>query len=551
VTTSPRSKRDQRPAVLDVLVIGAGFAGLYMLHKLRGLGYCVRIVETAGGLGGTWFWNCYPGARADVESVEYSYSFSSEIEQEWVWTELMSTQAEVERYLNFVADRLDLRKDIQLNSTVTTMLFDEQTNRWTVITDNEHQFDAQYVVAATGCLSSPQTPHIDGIGSFERNILFTSRFPRNGFDFSGKRAAIVGTGSSGVQAVPVVASQARHLTVFQRSAAYTRPARNRQLRPGELDKLKSDYPGFRERQRKSFAGVLRFGGEPLEGERRPQQRILDTPISERLALLDEMGWEALTIWADVMNDIQPNMEANQAATQLYAELIRRHVRDPVVAAKLVPHHPMGCKRQILDTGYFETFNRDNVELVDLRVEPIERIVPNGIRTSASTYALDVILFATGFNAMTGALDRINIRGRRGRTLRQTWNQGPRTYLGLQVSGFPNLFLITGPGSPTITGNVVVLIEQNVEWIARCMEHVRRQGKTLIEANHDSEQLWADHVASVASASVTTTDGCNSWFLGPDSSSGTRVFMSYIGGLPSYRDECDRVAAAEYEGFTIA
>jgi len=542
--TRPRSGSAQ---TFDAIVIGAGFGGLYMLYKLRELGFTARVLEMGDGVGGTWYWNRYPGARVDVESIEYSFSFSKEIEQEWTWTELMPAQPEIERYLNFVADRLKLRDGIQFETKVTAMTWDERRARWTVETDRDEQFDAGFVVAATGCLSAPLTPDIPGIDLFEGVTLYTNSFPKEGFDFTGKRVGIVGTGSSGVQSVPVVAEQAEHLYVFQRSAAYTRPANNRPLRPGELAELKSRYDDIRERQRKSIAGVLSFGAVSLDGPL-PERKILETPMEERMRLLDELGWGAPSAWADVM----VNLEANEAATQLYGELIKRAVKDPSVAESLVPHYPMGCKRQIIDTGYFETFNRDNVTLVDLRKGGIRSVTPTGIATEQGDFELDVILYATGFDAMTGALNRIDIRGKGGQLLREFWTEeGPKTYLGLQVAGFPNLFTVTGPGSPSVLSNMVVSIEQHVEWIGECLEYLRERGIASIEANEDAQEAWVDHVAScVVAAPARTAESCTSWYLGANVPGKKRVYMPYSGGLPLYRKKCAEVVAGGYEGFSL-
>jgi len=530
----------------DVVVIGAGFSGLYMLRLLRGRGFAVRVLEMGEGVGGTWYWNRYPGARCDVQSIEYSYSFSKEIEQEWEWTELMPTQPEIEAYLNYVADRLDLRRDIQFGTRVTALTFDEQNANWTVQTDTGDRYRARSVVAATGCLTVPLEPDIKGLHSFEGISLYTSRYPRQGFDFTGQHVAVVGTGSSAVQAMPLIAAQADRLHVFQRSAAYTRPANNRSLAPGELDEVRADYATLRARQRAAFGGVLRFGAVSFDAEP-PARNILETPIEQRLQIVDELGWGAPMAWADVMLDL----EANRAATELYAELIRRTVKDPATAESLVPHYPMGCKRQILDSGYFEMFNRDNVTLVDLRKEPIVEITPAGILTELNSFDFDVIVFATGFDAMTGGLNSIEIRGRDGQLLRDVWtSEGPVAYLGLQVAGFPNLFTVTGPGSPSVLSNMVVSIEQHVEWIADCVTYLRDSGSRSIEAGAEAQAAWVEHAASLVEGSIRTADSCSSWYLGANVPGKIRVFMPYMGGLPSYRAKCAEIAEAGYEGFIL-
>jgi cation diffusion facilitator CzcD-associated flavoprotein CzcO len=531
----------------DVIVIGAGFSGLYAVYSLRQAGFSVRALEKADGVGGTWYWNRYPGARCDVQSIEYSYSFSKEIQQEWDWTELMPAQPEIEAYLNFVADRLELRKDIQLSTLVTAMTYNESQNQWTVETDQGEKFVARWVVAGTGCLSEPLEPNIPGLDTFAGTRLFTNRFPKEGFDFTGHRVGVIGTGSSGVQCIPMIAEAASHLYVFQRSAAYSRPADNRPLRPGELEAVKANYEELRVKQRDAFAGLVSFGAVSFEGLKPPERRILDTPMEERLKVLDQLGWSAPAAWADVMFDL----EANRAGTELYGELIRRVVKDPEVAESLIPHYPMGCKRQILDSGYFETFNRDNVSLVDLRRQPIESITPTAVVTTQGSYEVEVLILATGFDAMTGALNRIEIRGRDGRLLRDVWSsEGPVSYLGLQVAGFPNLFTMTGPGSPSVLSNMVVSIEQHVEWITDCLVYLREHGFEAIEAEPQAQAEWVDHAASLVEGTIRNSEGCNSWYLGANVPGKKRIHMPYTGGLPAYRRKCDDVAAAGYAGFSL-
>jgi cation diffusion facilitator CzcD-associated flavoprotein CzcO len=536
---------------IDVVVVGAGFGGLAMLYRLRQLGLTVQGVEAGDGVGGTWFWNRYPGARVDVESVEYSLSISKEVQDEWTWTELMAPQAELERYVNFVADRLDLRRLIRFDTRVTAMTWDEGDATWLVETDRGDRYRARFVAAATGCLSEPLEPTIEGIDSFTGATLYTNRFPKAGFDFSGKRVAIIGTGSSGVQATPVVARQAEHLYVFQRSAAYTMPAANRAWAPGEFEELRRNYDAIREAQLASPQGAARFSAVAIGAAPKPAPKILETSVEERMARLDRDGWLAATYfgWADVIGDI----EANRAAQELYAELIRRQVRDPKTAAALVPDYPMGCKRPIIDIGYFETFNRDNVSLVDLRQGAITRITPKGIETEQGAFDLDVILYATGFDAMTGALNRIDIRGRDGPPMREAWlAEGPRAYLGLMAAGFPNLFLMTGPGSPSVLTNVIASIEQHSEWIADCIDHMRQAGLRTIEARPEAQDAWVRHVAELAEgAGVRVHETCTSWYLGANVPGKKRVYMPYAGGLNVYRKHCEEIAAEGYAGFALA
>jgi cation diffusion facilitator CzcD-associated flavoprotein CzcO len=540
---------EQAQTDVDVVVVGAGFGGLTMLYRLREQGFSMQGVEMGDSVGGTWFWNRYPGARVDVQSVEYSLSISKEVQDEWTWTELMAPQEELERYINFVADRLDLRRHIKFETKVTAMTWDEASARWRVETDQGDLWRARFVVTAVGCLSAPLEPAIEGVASFAGDTLYTNRFPKDGFDFSGKRVAIVGTGSSGVQATPVVAKQARHLYVFQRSAAYTMPAGNRPWAPGEFEDLRRDYDSIRAAQFASPLGAARFGAVAIGGFRLPP-KILETPMGERLARLDREGWLAATAfsWADVASDI----EANRAAQELYAEMIRREVRDPETAAALVPHYPMGCKRPIIDIGYFDTFNRDNVTLVDLRKGAITRVTPQGIETEQGAFDLDVILYATGFDAMTGSLNRIDIRGRGGERMRESWSEeGPRTYLGLMVAGFPNLFTITGPGSPSVLTNMVSSIEHHTQWIVECLDHLRDAGLQTIEATPQAQDEWVAHVAAIAEGGLRVHESCTSWYLGANVPGKPRVYMPYAGGLNVYRDRCDEIVREGYKGFALA
>jgi cation diffusion facilitator CzcD-associated flavoprotein CzcO len=534
----------------DVLVIGAGFGGLAMLYRLRELGFSMQGVEMGDGVGGTWFWNRYPGARVDIQSVEYSFSFAREVQDEWTWTELMAPQAELERYVNFVADRLDLRRHIKFSTRVTAMTWDEPSATWLVETDRGDAWRARFVVTAVGCLSAPLEPAIEGLRSFGGDTLYTNRFPKDGYDFSGKRAAIVGTGSSGVQATPVVARQAEHLWVFQRSAAYTMPAGNRAWAPGEFEALRSDYDTIRAAQLNSALGAARFGAVAIDPTAAPPPNILDMTPQERLARLDRDGWIAATpfAWADV----GLSMEANLAAQELYAEMIRREVKDPETAAALVPHYPMGCKRPIIDIGYFDTFNRENVTLVDLRKGAIERVTPEGIETEQGFFPLDVIVYATGFDAMTGALNRIDITGQDGRLMREAWlAEGPRSYLGLMVAGFPNLFTITGPGSPSVLTNMVASIEQHSQWIGDCLDHMRDKGLLTIEAQPQAQEAWVTHVAGLAEGGVRVHESCTSWYLGANVPGKVRVYMPYAGGLNVYRDRCKEIVSGGYVGFALA
>jgi cyclohexanone monooxygenase len=529
---------DARPD-LDAVIVGAGFAGLRVLYGLRQQGLSARVYERGGGVGGTWYWNRYPGARCDVESMEYSYQFSDALQQEWNWSERYAAQPEILRYLEHVASRFDLRRDLRFDTRVDAAVYDEDAGLWTVETSRGERVRARYVVMATGCLSSTHTPRFPGLESFEGAVFHTGAWPHAGVDFGGQRVGVIGTGSSAVQSIPLIAAQAARLFVFQRTATYTIPAHNRPLEPAERSHIKADYAGLRAR-----AAQMPFG--------------LDTRVSSRLALAEseaqrrqeyESRWTHgglpfLSGYADLLTV----KEANDTAAEFVREKIRAIVRDPAVAALLTPSQVLGCKRLCIDTGYYETFNRENVTLVDVSRAPIEALTPHGLRTRDAEYALDAIVFATGFDAMTGALSRIDIRGRRGLALAKKWAEGPRTYLGLASAGFPNLFLVTGPGSPSVLSNMVPSIEQHAGWIARCIGDLRERGLARIEATAEAEDAWVAHVNEVAGATLFPT--CNSWYLGANVPGKPRVFMPYL-GFPEYVQKCEEVAAKGYAGFAVA
>jgi cyclohexanone monooxygenase len=545
---SPEAANTDRATTdVDVVVVGAGFAGIYSLYHLRELGFTVQVIETGEGVGGTWYWNRYPGARCDVPSLEYSYGFSKELQQEWEWTEIMPAREEIEEYLNHVVDRFDLRRNIQFGTRVAAATFDEQRSRWLVETDAGDRYAAPFCVMATGCLSAPTMPEVAGRDSFEGRVLQTSRWPREGVDFSGLRVGLIGTGSSGVQATPEIARDAEHLYVFQRTATYSFPAYRGMIDPELQQAFKANPEEFRRRQREAFAGVAGFGGA-LGPSQPPQRKILETPWEQQLEVLDELGFWAARAWGDVFVDL----DANEAGAELFREMIRRTIDDPEVAEALSPRgYPIGCKRLVFGVDYYEAFNRDNVTLVDLSKGAIEAITPTGIRTAQGDYELDVIIFATGFDAMTGALNRIDIRGRDGQLLRDAWADGARTLLGVQSFGFPNLFVITGPGSPSVLANMVVGIEQHVEWIGECLTYLRDHGYQSIEPTLAAQDEWVDHVNQVSEGTMYTAPSCNSWYLGANIPGKPRVFLPYVGGLPAYIERADAIAAAGYEGFAVA
>jgi cation diffusion facilitator CzcD-associated flavoprotein CzcO len=527
----------------DAVVIGAGFAGMYMLYRLRELGLSARVYEAGDGVGGTWYWNRYPGARCDVESLEYSYSFSPELEQEWQWTERYPRQPEILSYANHVADRFDLRRDIQLNTRVTSAHYDEASRRWAIRTDQGDAVTARFCVMATGCLSLPNRPNFKGLDSFKGPWYHTGMWPKEGVDFSGLRVGVIGTGSTAIQAIPQIAKQAAQLTVFQRTPNFSMPAQNGPLDPEVQRQMKANYREHRRKARESAFGV------PFELTEISMKSALEVSAEDRQREL-EGRWQygGATIIASFA-DLLTNKEANDVAAEFVRSKIRETVKDPAVAELLLPKdHPIGTKRPCVDTEYFETYNRDNVTLVDVRSAPIEEITEKGLRTGGVEYELDAIVFATGFDAMTGALFNIDIRGRDGQSLRQKWADGPRTYLGLAVEGFPNLFTITGPGSPSVLSNMIVSIEQHVEWISDCIEYLRQHDLTSIEATADAENAWVEHVNVVGN--YTLYPLANSWYVGANIPGKPRVFMPYIGGVGNYRKKCDEVAAKGYEGFAL-
>jgi cation diffusion facilitator CzcD-associated flavoprotein CzcO len=535
-------------ARLDAIVIGAGFSGLYALHRLRELGVRAQIFEMAENVGGTWLYNRYPGARCDIESIEYSYSFSDDIQQEWVWTETMPAQPEIEAYLNFVADRLDLRRDIRFNTKVIAMTFDEQASEWMLETSAGQTYVADFVVAASGILSVPLEPDIAGMETFAGASLFTSRWPKEGVDLTGKRVGVIGTGSTGVQLVPVVARQAAQLHVFQRSAAYTLPWQVRTLEPGELEDMKAHYGEIRAAQRQHPVGAARLSAFSVMLEMIQRPPLKSASREDQLRAIDEHGVIGALSWGDVFFDI----EANQMAAKLYGEAVARIVADPETAASLTPSHPFGCKRPIIDQGYYETFNRDNVTLVDLRKEAIREVIPSGIVTGQGVYGLDVIIYATGFDAMTGALTRIDIRGRDGLSLRDFWaSEGPLSYLGLAVAGFPNLFIVQAPGSPSAATNFVAAMEQHVEWIGECIAHLRAHDYRTIEALPEAQRQWIEHTTSLVAPTVLVHPTCNSWYNGGNVPGKKRMYMGYTAGIPEYRRRCDEITEAGYTGFKLA
>ena len=526
--------------VFDVVIVGAGFAGLYMLHRARLAGFSAHVFEAGGGVGGTWYWNRYPGARCDVESMQYSYQFSEELQQEWEWTERYSPQPEILRYANHVADRFDLRRDISFDTRVTSATFDEATGRWDIGTSDGARTSTTFCVMATGCLSSANTPKFAGLESFIGKVYHTGHWPHEGVDFTGKRAGVIGTGSSAIQSIPMIARQAAHLFVFQRTPNYAVPAHNRLLDRDYQAAIKADYRALRDRARRTPAGIdLAFNQESALAAT-PARRL-----DEYEARWAEGGFTFMGAFGDLMLDQQ----ANDTAAEFVRGKIREIVKDPAVAETLSPRDIIGCKRLCVDTGYWETFNRPNVTLVDVSASPVKVVTRDGIRVNGREYQLDSIVLATGFDAMTGALLQIDIRGRGGRTLKDKWDEGPKTYLGLAMAGFPNLFTITGPGSPSVLTNMLPSIEQHVEWIADCLGYMRDRSLRRVEPSPEAENAWVTHAGEVAGLTLRAT--CSSWYVGANIPGKPRVFMPYIGGFPAYVQKCGQVAANGYEGFVLA
>jgi cyclohexanone monooxygenase len=524
----------------DVVIIGAGFAGLYMLIRAREMGLGAAVFEKGDDVGGTWYWNAYPGARCDIESMEYSYQFSGELQQEWEWTERYAAQPEILAYLDHVADRFDLRRDIRFETRVTAARFDENEARWVIETDKGTDCTADFLVAATGCLSVPYKPEFPGFERFRGSVLHTGEWPKEGVDFRGLRVAVIGTGSSGIQSAPIIAREAERLTVFQRTPAYSVPAQNRPMDPELQGRTKAHYAEFRENNRQQIAG---FGSAcPMN-----EGSALEDDPEQRRATFERYWEEGGLLFLRAYADLLLNPEANAEAAAFVREKISEKIHDPETARKLTPFGYLACKRLCADTGYFEMFNRDNVDLVDVNETPIETLTETGIRTTDADIPVDAIVLATGFDAMTGALERIDIVGRDGLRLKEKWQDGPLNYLGLEVAGFPNLFTVTGPGSPSVLSNMVPSIEQHVDWISDCIGWLRANGKRTIEADPEAELAWVAQVNAIADLSIYPH--CNSWYLGANVPGKPRVFSPCL-GVPDYNARCAEVAAAGYEGFVV-
>jgi cyclohexanone monooxygenase len=529
-------------ADFGAVVIGAGFSGLYMLRRLRDeLGISAQVYEAGDGVGGTWYWNRYPGARCDSESYIYCFSFDKDLLQEWEWSGKYPEQPEILRYLNHVADRFDLRRNIQFNTRVTSAKFRESDNLWEVETDQGDVVTAQYLITGIGCISAGQIPDIKGRDIFEGDWYHTGSWPHEGVDFAGKRVGVIGTGSSGIQSIPVIAEQAKHLTVFQRTPQFSVPARHGTVDKAFLDDIKSRYDEVWEQARSTAFGAP---VDPVEGS------ALDASAAERHATY-EAAWAegGQSFFFGSFEDVITDRRANDTASEFIRSKIREIVQDPATAEKLLPRdHPFGSKRPLIDTDYFDTYNRDNVSLVDIRHSTIQEITPTGLRTEDEEFELDIIVFATGFDAMTGSFFKMDIRGRNDLALKAKWAEGPKTYLGIATAEFPNMFMITGPGSPSVLSNMPVSIEQHVEWISDLIENLREREIDVVEADPEAEAAWVEHVNETAAQTMFIL--ADSWYLGANIPGKPRVFTPYAGGVPVYREKCDEVAANGYEGFVL-
>jgi len=534
-----KQERQPETGTFDAIVVGAGFAGLYMLHRLRGLGFTARVYEAGGGVGGTWYWNRYPGARCDVESMQYSFSFSEELDQQWDWSEKYSPQPEILAYANHVTDRFGLRPDIRFDTRVTSATFDEAKNCWHVETDRGDRVSAKFCIMAVGCLSAANRPPFAGMEDFRGPIHHTGEWPHQGVDFTGLRVGVIGTGSSAIQSIPIIAQQASELTVFQRTATYSVPAWNEKLTPEYRKTVKADYPALRAKARARPTGFyFPFNMKPA----------LEATDEERKQQYEEAWKRGGLPFLGAFGDLLFEKAANDTIADFARAKIRGIVKDPATADLLCPDNVFGCKRLCVDTGYFETYNLPHVKLVDVSKTPIERFTKQGIEVNGTEYPFDVIVCATGFAAMTGSFDRIKITGRNGLTLSEKWRGGPRAYLGVASVGFPNLFMITGPGSPSVLASMIQAIEQHVDWMLDCMAHLRDVGAATVEPIQTYEDEWIEHVNEVSKVSLRST--CSSWYVGTNIAGRPRVFMPYIGGFPVYVQKCNEVMSNGFEGFVI-
>ena len=526
----------------DAIIVGAGFAGLYQLICLRDqLGLNCLVIETGDDVGGTWYWNRYPGARCDTESHAYSYYFSDELLKEWTWSERYPGHAEIRKYINFVAQKFDLKKDILFNQRVTNANFSENENNWSLLTDDGSKFKAKFLITAVGCLSNTNIPNIKGLDSFEGQYYHTGNWPKNDVSFVNKKVGQIGTGSTGIQAVPVIAASAKHLTVFQRTANYSIPARNKPLTSYFKEHVKTNYQHYREFLKRTP------NGHPFD----ISDRLVSDVNEDQRNDIYEKAWEKGGLqFRATFNDLVTDRDANKTASEFIKDKIRTTVLNKKFASILSDiDHPYAGKRPPIDSNYFETFNRDNIDLIDLRADPIKHIDHKGIQTTQNHFDLDIIVFATGYDAMTGPLLNMNITGKENLKLSDLWKEGPKTFLGLQMPGFPNLFTITGPGSPSVLTNMPMAIEQHVEWIRDCISYMNKKGYSLIETSKKASEDWGDEVNAVANKTLLPTVK-HSWYLGANIPGKPQVFMPYAGGLPKYNEICNESKNNNYKGFNL-
>ncbi|AGS35389.1 cyclohexanone monooxygenase [Corynebacterium maris DSM 45190] len=526
---------------VDVVVVGAGFAGMYATHLLRTKNnLTVQGFERGSGVGGTWFWNRYPGARCDAESIVYSYSFDDEIQQEWTWSERWATQPEILEYANFVADKIGIRDTFRFNTEVASMAWDDDSQTWTTTTAAGDKTVSKYVVTAVGCLSASQVPDFKGLSDFAGQVYHTGAWPHEGVDFTGKRVCVIGTGSSGIQSIPRIAEAADHVTVFQRTATFTVPAQNRPLGVDEMAQVKAVYPALREHAKSTAAGVI---------VKQPIGRALELDAETVRAELDARWAQGGPTFMNAFTDTMSDLEANEITAEYVRERVREIVQDPETAELLSPHaYPIGTKRICVDTDYYETYNRDNVDLVSVKEHPIEKIGTRGPVVNGVEYDCDVLVMATGFDAITGPLLRLNITGSEGRPLSEAWAEGGKSYLGLAVAGFPNMFTVTGPGSPSVLTNMILSIEQHVEWITDFLLDLEDAGVGVVEASLQAQEQWVADVNAIADQ--TLYPQAASWYMGSNVPGKARVFMPYAGGADAYRAICDEIVSSGYSGFVM-
>ena len=524
----------------DVAIVGAGFSGLSLLYHLRKKGFTARVVDIAKDVGGTWYWNRYPGARCDTESMQYSYSFSDELQQEWNWSERYATQPEILDYINHVTSRFDLRKDISFSTRVTTASFREEFNQWFIETDRDLQIKSNFLVMATGCLSSPFYPEIQGLKNFKGSICHTGRWPHSNVEFKGKKIGVIGTGSSAIQSIPVMSKNAEHVYVFQRTANFAIPAHNGPIPQEKVNHVKSIYPEIRKKAKELYAGFYQTYND---------QSALEVSEKERNEEYERRWQHGGLPFFGAFTDLTFDANANETAAEFVRTKIKEIVKDPIKAKKLSPQTVIGCKRLCVDTDYYATFNRENVSLIDIKESPIEKIAERGVIVSGQLYEIDLLVLATGFDAMTGSILKIDIRGRGGRSIQEKWSEGPKTFLGLMTEGFPNFFMITGPQSPSVLTNMLTSIEQHIDWICDCLIFLREQGIKKIEPKKEIEDNWVEHCNTLASETLRYK--CTSWYLGVNIPGKPRIFMPYVGGFPMYKEKCDGEALNGYPSFELS